>query len=60
MKIVALYYRQLSADILMKTYKIKTSFVSPEGPKVRANKSGITFFFNFNISRKLLACNSMV
>ena len=32
---IASYYRQLSADIKMKTYKIKTSFVSPEGPKAR-------------------------
>ena len=24
----------------METYKIKTSFISPEGPKARANKTG--------------------
>ncbi len=27
----------------MKNYKIKPSFVSPEGPKVFANKTGIIF-----------------
>ena len=27
----------------MKNYKIKTSFVSLEGPKARANKTGINF-----------------
>ena len=26
-----------------KNYKIKTRFVRPEGPKVRANKKGINF-----------------
>ena len=30
---IALYYRQLSADIKMKNLKIKTSFVRPKGPK---------------------------
>ena len=40
---IASYYRQLAAcaDIRMKNYKIKTSFVSLEGPKARANKTGI-------------------
>ncbi len=33
---IALYYKQLSADIKMKNYTIKTSFVSPEGPMARA------------------------
>ena len=28
------YYKQLSADIKMLNYKMKTSFVSPEMPKV--------------------------
>ena len=31
--IIASYYRQLSADIKMKNYNIKTSFVSPQGLK---------------------------
>ena len=31
--------RQLSADIKLKDSKIKTSFVSPELPKARANKT---------------------
>ena len=26
----------------MKNYNIKTSFVSPEGPKARANKTGMS------------------
>ena len=40
---MASYNRQLSEDIKMKNYRIKTSFVSPEGPKTRANKTGINF-----------------
>ena len=36
------YYRYLSADIKMKHYKIKSSFVSPEG-RTRANKTGLNF-----------------
>ena len=35
------YYKQLFADFKMKNYNIKTSFGSPEGPKVRANKTGL-------------------
>ena len=31
--------RQLSADITIKNYKIKTRFDSPEGPKTRANNN---------------------
>ena len=38
---IASYYRKLPADIKKKNYKIKTSFVDPEGPK--ANKAGINF-----------------
>ena len=30
---IASYYRQLSADIKMKTFKIKTSLISPKGAK---------------------------
>ena len=33
-----------SYKIKMKSYKIKPSFVSPEGPKVRTNKTGINSF----------------
>ncbi len=40
-----IYYRQLSADFKHKNYKIKNSFVSPEGPKAWFNKFGM----NFNI-----------
>ena len=40
---IASYYRQLSADIKMEYYKIKTSFVGPEGPKTCAKK--LTLFF---------------
>ena len=34
--IYASYYKQLSADIKMYNYKIKTCFVRPGGPKARA------------------------
>ena len=37
---IASYYRQLSADIKMKNFKIKTSVVSCEGPKARGDKTG--------------------
>ena len=33
-------------DITIKNYHIKTSFVSPEGPKVWANKTGINFMIS--------------
>ena len=39
--VIASYYRQLSVDIKMKNYMIKTSFVDSEGPKTRANITGI-------------------
>ena len=35
---IVLYYRQHSADIEMKDYKIKTSFVGPDRPKARLTK----------------------
>ena len=38
-----MYHRQLFADIKIKNYKIKNSFVRPEGPKARAYKTGINF-----------------
>ena len=41
--VIALYYRQHSADIKMYNYKIKTRFVSPEMPKARANKTDFSF-----------------
>ena len=34
---------QLSADIKMKSYKIRTSFVSRKEPKALGNKTGINF-----------------
>ena len=40
-------YRQLSAVIKMKTYKIKTSFVSPDGRDIKA---GINFMIFILIS----------
>ena len=52
---ISSYYRQLSADIKMKNYMIKTRFVSPEGPKAWSNKAGI----NFMIRGKNL-CNTML
>ena len=36
---IALYYKQLSADIKIKNFKIKASLVSPAMPKARANKT---------------------
>ena len=50
---IASYNRQLSADINMKSYKIKTSFVSPEGPKTRPKKLVLIWWFYFNISEKV-------
>ncbi len=41
---IAAYYRQLSADIKMENYKIKTSFVGPEGPKACAKKADIILY----------------
>ena len=35
--------KQLAADIKMKYYLTKVSYVSPKGPKARADKTGITF-----------------
>ena len=32
---IASYYRHLSVDIKIKNYKIKSSFVRPEGPKAK-------------------------
>ena len=40
--VIALYYRQLPADNKIKI-KIKSSFVNPQGPKARANKTGSNF-----------------
>ena len=41
---IALYYRQLSADIKMKNLKIKTSFVRPKEPKEKnRNKSAVWY-----------------
>ena len=37
------YYKQISVDIKMKNYNIKTSFVGPEGMKAWAYKTGINF-----------------
>ena len=45
------YSRQLSADIEMKI-KIKTSFVSPDGPKYQVNKTGINFMIMIFMSTK--------
>ena len=40
-------YRQLSADVKFKNYKIKTSFLGLEGLKAQANKTGINLGFLF-------------
>ena len=37
------------SDIKMKNYKMKSSFVRPEGSKDRANKSGIKFIIIISI-----------
>ena len=52
---IASYYRQLSVDFQMKNYTIKTSIVSPEGPKARADKIG----FNFMIFIMIFVENCM-
>ena len=44
--IISIYrivFRQVTADIKRKKYKIKTSFVRPEELKARANKTGLNF-----------------
>ena len=49
------YYRQRSGDIKMKSYMIKTPFVSTEVPKAMANKIGFNFrifiFYKLSIIR---------
>ena len=53
------YYSQLSADINMKNYKIKTSFLSLAWMKSRAKKTGLNFMIcHLNIRRKI-GCNAM-
>ena len=47
------YYRQLSAVIKMKKYRIKTSFVSPERLKTCTSKNVINFKLFFYIRGKL-------
>ena len=52
--VIYYYYKQLSADIKMYNYKIKTSFVSTEMQKARENKTGLDLIVvYFNIWRKL-------
>ena len=41
--IIVSYFRQLSADINMKNFEIKTSFVSTEGVKAQTNKTDTNF-----------------
>ena len=43
----------------MKKYKIKTSFVSPEGPKARVEKTGIDFMIFIWYAWKIV-CNGMI
>ena len=45
--LIASYYRHNSADIEIKDCKINPNFVSPEGQKTCANKTGINFM-SFN------------
>ena len=51
---ISLHFRQRSVDIEMKNHKIKTSFLSHEGPKAWSNKTGINFIIFINISEKFL------
>ena len=46
---MASYHGQLTADIKMKNYMIKTSFASPDWSKARANKIGINFMISIII-----------
>ncbi len=51
---IALQYRHLSADMKMKSYEIKTSFVSLEGGRRSGRtKLVLIIFFKFNIYGKL-------
>ncbi len=52
---LASYYKLLFADIKMYNFKIKTSFVSPETPKARANTISCfnIMIIHFYIRRKL-------
>ena len=52
-RMTASYYRQLSADLKIKKYKIKTSFVRPEVPKAWTYKTWINSKIYFNIHGKL-------
>ena len=55
------YYRQLSTDLKMKNYDIKTRFVSHQRPKDWANKTCINFIiFYFNIRGKLSVIRFLV
>ncbi len=49
---VSILSHKLSADIKMKIYKIKTSFLDPKGPHARANKTGINLILIFAIVEK--------
>ena len=59
MLFITLYYRQLSADIKIKSFKIKVSFVIPEWRKAWANKTGIDIMFFIQYSWKIV-CNTML
>ena len=55
---IALFYRQLSADIKMKNDMVKTSFVSPEKKKSLANKTAIDITIFFVIVK--IFCDTML
>ena len=59
MLFIALYYRQLSADIKIKSFKIKVSFVSPEWRKAWDNKTGINLMILIHYLWKIV-CNCMM
>ena len=49
---MAFCHKQVSADIKIYNYKIKTSFVSPELPEAQANKTGFNIMIlNFYIRK---------
>ncbi len=60
LKPFASYYKQLFADRKMYNYKIKTSFVSPEGTGWRDNKTGFNIIIvHFYVHRKRIRINGL-
>ena len=51
---IVVYYRQLSADIKMKNFMIKTSFVTADGPYTLADETG--FYFDIRGKLSVIRC----